>query len=192
MTIAPDLPAPGVQSTEDRRQISRRFIIHAREELAKNNRLQAGEKAWGAVVQPLKAIAELRGWQHQSHRDVYAVALQVAQEYSFDVYQVNALADAYRVGHENFYENYRSLDELADMIDRVETLVPYLNRLTDVPPRQVRIASNAQLRNLRQITGNNNLRIGDTSPVGFSRNHPAPDSDNGSTSSDHPDENDAI
>ena len=192
MTIAPDLPAPGVQSTEDRRQISRRFIIHAREELAKDNRRQAGEKAWGAVVQPLKAIAELRGWRHQSHRDVYAVALPVAQEYGFDVYQVNALADAYRVGHENFYENYRSLEELADMIDRVENLAPYLNQLTDMPPRQVTIASNAQLRNLRQITGNNNLRIGDTSPVGFSKNHPPPDDGNGGMSSDSPAGNDTI
>ena len=39
---------PGVQSTEDRRQISRRLIIHAREELAAGNRLQAGEKSVGS------------------------------------------------------------------------------------------------------------------------------------------------
>ena len=71
MTIAPDLPAHGTQSVADRLQkIGRRMIIHAREELEAGNRLQAGEKAWGAVVQPLKAIAEQRGWPHQSHRDV--------------------------------------------------------------------------------------------------------------------------
>ena len=66
MTIAPELPLPGVQSDEDRRQISRHLIIHAREELAQGSRLQAGEKAWGAVVQPFKAIADQRGWRHQS------------------------------------------------------------------------------------------------------------------------------
>ena len=54
MTTAPVLPAHGVQSAEDRRQICRRMIIHAREELEAGNRLQAGEKAWGAVVQPLR------------------------------------------------------------------------------------------------------------------------------------------
>ena len=78
MVAAPDLPTPGVQSTEDRRQISRRLIIHAREELAAGNRLRAGEKAWGAVVQPTKAIAEQRGWPHQSHRDFREVTSQVA------------------------------------------------------------------------------------------------------------------
>ena len=75
MLTAPDLPEPGEQSLDDRRQISRRFIIHAREELEKGHRLQAGEKAWGAVVHPLKAIAEQRGWRRQSHRDIHNVGL---------------------------------------------------------------------------------------------------------------------
>lgn len=61
-----------------------KLLIHAREELAEGNRLQAGEKAWGAVVQPMKAIAEQRGWPHESHRDVREVVSQVALEYGFD------------------------------------------------------------------------------------------------------------
>ena len=169
MTIAPDLPPPGVQSTADRLQISSRLLIHAREELAKGYRLQAGEKAWGAVVQPIKAIAEQRGWPHQSHRDVYEVASQVILEYGFDTDQAHALTNAYRVGHENFYENQYNVEELAGMIERVEDLVPYLHRLTAAPPRPFTITSNAQLRRLRRLTGNDALEIGDRSPVGFSR-----------------------
>ena len=167
MTTVPDLPAHGVQSTEDRRQICRRMIIHAREELEAGNRLQAGEKAWGAVVQPLKAIAEQRGWPHQSHRDVREVGFQIALEYGLDPAQIDAMTDAYRVGHENFYENHRSVEQLADMIGRVEGVAPFLSSLTAIPPRPFTITSNTQLRRLRRLTGNDDLQIGDTSDVGF-------------------------
>ena len=174
MATAPELPPPGIQSAEDRCQISLRLLIHAREELAAGNRLQAGEKAWGAVVQPMKAIAEQRGWPHKSHQDVREVARQVALEYGLDDDQKESLYDAYRVGHENFYENYRGIEELAEMITRVEEVAPVLIRLTSEPPRPFTITSNAQLRRLRRLTDNDHLEIGDTSLVGFSRNHPSP------------------
>lgn len=170
MTTVPDLPPPGVQSDEDRRRISEIFIAQAREELAQSSRLQAGEKAWGAVVQPFKVIAEQRGWPHKSHQDVREVARQVVLEYGLDNDQSEILSDAYRVGHQNFYENYYRVGELADMIDRVEGLLPYLVSLTTTPPRPFAITSNTQLRRLRRLTGNDSLEIGDTSPAGFSKN----------------------
>ena len=171
MTTIPDLPLPGVQSDEDRRRISEIFIAHAREELAQGSRLQAGEKAWGAVVQPFKVIAEQRGWPHQSHQAVREVARQVVLEYGLDNDQSEILSDAYRVGHQNFYENYYRVEELADMIDRVEGLLPRLIQLTTIPPSPFTITSNTQLRRLRRLTGNDSLQIGDASPVGFSKNH---------------------
>lgn len=171
MATVPNLPPPGVQSDEDRRRLSSIFIAQAREELAKDSRLQAGEKAWGAVVQPFKVIAERRGWPHKSHQDVYDVSSQIALEYGFDHDQSLALSDAYRVGHQNFYENYHRAEELADMIDRVEGLLPYLVSLTTTPPRRFTITSNTQLRRLRRLTGDDGLEIGDTSPVGFSKKH---------------------
>ena len=171
MTVVPDLPPPGVQSTSDRLQISSSLLVHAREELANGHRLQAGEKAWGAVVQPIKAIAEQRGWPHQSHRDVMEVARQVALEYGFDHDQSEALTNAYRVGHENFYENQYNVETLTSMIERVEDLAPYLHQLTATPPRPFTITSNVQLRRLRRLTGNDALEIGDTSSVGYSLSH---------------------
>ena len=168
MTVAPELPAHGVQSTEDRLRISLRIIIQAREELKMGSRLQAGEKAWGAVVHPVKAIAEQRGWRHKSHQDVHAVMSQVVLEYGFDGDQAQALSEAYRVGHENFYENFRSPDELSEMIDGVERVLEALIDLTTSPPRPFTINSNTQLRRLRRLTGNDDLEIGDTSDVGFS------------------------
>ena len=144
------------------------MIIQAREELKMGSRLQAGEKAWGAVVHPVKAIAEQRGWRHKSHQDVHAVMSQVVLEYGFDGDQVQALSEAYHVGHENFYENFRSPEELSEMIDGVERVVEALIDLTAMPPRPFTITSNTQLRRLRRLTGNDDLEIGDTSDVGFS------------------------
>ena len=172
MLVAPDLPEPGEQSLDDRRRISRRFMIHAREELGNGNRLQAGEKAWGAVVQPLKAVAEQRGWRHQSHRDIHNVGLQILAE-SPDVDLQDAISEAYRVGHENFYENHRHPEELAEMMDKVEDVMPVLEVLPDTPPRPFTIASNTQLRRLRSLTGDDGLQLGDTSAVGFSLKHDA-------------------
>ncbi len=171
MTTAPDLPAHGVQSTEDRLRITLRMIIQAREELASGSRLQAGEKAWGAVVLPVKAIAEQRGWRHKSHQDVHAVLSQLVLEYGFDTDQAYALSLAYFVGHENFYENHRSPEELSEMIDGVERVMEALIDLTTSPPRPFTISSNTQLRRLRRLTGNDDLQIGDTSDVGFSLQH---------------------
>ncbi len=168
MSTAPDLPAHGVQSVADRLQISRHMIIHAREELIMGSRLQAGEKAWGAVVHPVKAIAEQRGWRHGSHQDVHAVLSQLVLEYGFDTDQAHALSEAYRVGHENFYENYRSPEELSEMMDRVEEVLPDLIGLTARPPRPFSITSNTQLRRLRRLTGKESLKMGDTSDAGFS------------------------
>ena len=171
MSTAPDLPAHGAQSVADRLQISQHMIIHAREELANGSRLQAGEKAWGAVVHPVKAIAEQRGWRHESHQDIHAVMSQIVLEYGFDGEQILALSQAYFVGHENFYENHRSPETLTEMMDRVEEVLPDLIEITTMPPRPFTITSNTQLRRLRRLTGNENLEIGDTSDVGFSLQH---------------------
>ena len=175
MTTALDLPTPGAQSVADRLRISRIMISEARRELIEGSRLQAGEKAWGAVVHPVKAIAEQRGWRHESHQDVHAVMSQVVLEYGFDSDQVQALSEAYRVGHENFYENFRSPEELSEMIDGVERVVEALIDLTKSPPRPFTITSNTQLRRLRRLTGNDELQMGDTSSVGFSLNHGSTD-----------------
>ena len=50
---------------------SERLMRHAEEQLAKGDRLQASEKAWGAAVHRLKDIANKRGWEvRHAHRSV--------------------------------------------------------------------------------------------------------------------------
>ena len=168
MTTAPNLPAPGPQSTEDRLQISRRFIIQAREELAKGHRLQAGEKAWGATIQPLKAAAEQRGWKHDSNKDLRDVGTQLVSEYG-EGKLAHALSEVYYIGHRNFYENYQSKEELEEMLDKLEEALPALASLPNRPPRSMTIESNTELKRLRLLTGRDDLEIGSKSDTGFSQ-----------------------
>ena len=172
MADLPPLPEPGFQSRDDRRTIGRRFILQARQHLEEGDRLQAGEKAWGAIAHNLKAIGELRGWRHDSHRLVEYIGRQIVAE-SLDTDLGEAISDVYRLGHENFYENQRSEGTLAYCITQAETALPVLEALQEEFPKSFTISSNNQLRRLMELTRNRDLNVGDSSPVGFSLKHPA-------------------
>ena len=171
MTTIPPLPEPGVQSPEDRRAISLGFIRDAREELEHGSRLQAGEKAWGAVAQYLKIIGEQRGWRHDSHHQLDNIARHILAEY-YDYELALALSDAYNIGHKNFYENQWGLCKIRETIEEVEEVLPLLESIGFQAPRPFTIISQRQRRRLAELTGNDGLQVGDTSPVGFSLRHP--------------------
>ena len=141
MAGLPPLPEPGFQSTDDRRAIGRRFISQARNYLEQGDRLQAGEKAWGAIAHNLKAIGELRGWRHNSHRLVENIGRQIVAE-ALDTDLREAISDVYRLGHENFYENQRSEETLRYVVAQAEEALPVLEALQQENPRSFTIASN--------------------------------------------------
>jgi uncharacterized protein (UPF0332 family) len=141
MAGLPPLPEPGFQSTDDRRAIGRRFISQARNYLEQGDRLQAGEKAWGAIAHNLKAIGELRGWRHNSHRLVENIGRQIVAE-ALDTDLGEAISDVYRLGHENFYENQRSEETLRYVVAQAEEALPVLEALQQENPRSFTIASN--------------------------------------------------
>ncbi len=180
MTTIPPLPEPGKQSPDDRKSMSLRFVLQAREELKVGNRLQAGEKAWGAVAQYLKIIGEARGWQHGSHRQLESIGRHIRAEYpDFGSEEfADALSDAYHKGHRNFYENWSTPGEVEDVVEGVEKALPVLESLASEAPRYFQITSNGERRRLVELTGNHELQIGDESPVGFSLRQ-SPDSANG-------------
>lgn len=170
MAVLPPLPEPGIQRAEDRRTIGRRFLYQAAQHLLDGDRLQAGEKAWGAIAQNLKVIGELRGWHHGSHQQIENIGRQIVLEFG-DVELSELLSEVYHNGHQNFYENQRTLAEMRGTIDAAEQALYALERLQQAPPRPFTIASNTQLRRLRALTDNEQLQIGDSSPVGFSLKH---------------------
>ena len=171
--IFPPLPDPAEnQPPEARRAMGLRLIKQARYELNEGDRLQAGNKAWGAAVQFLKIIANERGWNHTSNRQLESVGKQLAAEYSeFSGILFSTLGDAYHKGHENFYENRRSLGDVEDAVEGIERVIPVLEQLAYIEPRPVQIDSNSQLRRVKALTGSDDLKVGDESPVGFSLKH---------------------
>ncbi len=175
MTTIPPIPPHGEHQTPDeRRQLARRFIIDARQELATGNRLQAGEKAWGAVAQMFKLAAERRGWQHMSHPHIVNIGRHLRAEYEEDYASqtlADAIYDAYDKGHRNFYENWTSLDEVERVVEGIEEFLPTLDAMASAEPRPFTITSNTQRDALRMLTGNYQLQVGDRSDAGFSLRH---------------------
>ena len=194
----PHLPDPvgrgQYHSPENRRRMAQRFITQAHNELMDGNRLQAGEKAWGAVAQHLKLVGEARGWSHTNHRQVESIGRHIRAEYpELDSPTLaDAMSDAYHVGHANFYENQRTHDEITDVVEIVERTLPSLERLATEAaqnPRPFEITSGSEARRLREVTGNRELQIGDKSSVGFSRKHGPDSSNNGGGSNAAPSSN---
>ena len=64
---------------EDHAGHSDRLIRHAWEQLEQGDRLQASEKAWGAVAHALKDIAARRGWRNRAHTHNEAIAARLAK-----------------------------------------------------------------------------------------------------------------
>ena len=179
MADLPPLPEPGFQSPDDRRAIGRRFIIQARHYLEQRDRLQAGEKAWGAIAHNLKVIGEQRGWSHKNHQQIENIGRQIVAECQALYPDLNeAISDVFHNGHRNFYENQNSLEEMRETVESAEEALSALEAIQQMPPCPFTISSARQLRRLTSLTGNRDLNIGDTSPVGFSLKHSPHDAGN--------------
>ena len=176
MTTTPALPEPGFVTVEDRVQISRRFIQQAPYELHWGDRLQATEKAWGALAQMLKAHGQQRGWLNLGgHRTVGHIARHLDDEFD-DIAVLRAYVAADN-GHRNFYDNEMSPPEIEGIIEVVANVLPDLERVLREPPRPFTIGDADQRWRVRTLTGRQYLGIGDTSPVGFSNTHQPPESE---------------
>ena len=170
-----ELPEPGYQDIEDHARISRRFLEHARGQLAEGERLQAAEKVWGAAAHALKAVGMQRGWIHDGHANLFDIGEHLGKEFGkseqFDRYLARA-----DYMHRNFYDNDRSELAINFALDDVEKLVDELEEIRKLPPRPFIVQDNDDRIRLGRLLG---LRrgqrppIGDRSAVGFSRTHSA-------------------
>ena len=116
---------------------SQRLMEHAQEQLAKGDRLQASEKAWGAVAHQLKAIADSRGWKYDTHQQTYGIVRRLAAETE----EPAGFRDLFSVAaglHQNFYADTMPLEELAYEIGRARTFLDMLNRPEFSQPRGTR------------------------------------------------------
>ena len=110
-----------MQQTETYRERSREFLYKAREELEGGDLVQASEKSWGAAALIVKAVADLRGLDHQSHRHLFSVVGDMARETN-DTELVRLFHVANGL-HGNFYEDWLSRELVEQGIRDVELLV---------------------------------------------------------------------
>ena len=112
-------------------EYSRRLIKQANYELVeKGDRVQASDKAAGAVAHAVKAIGEDRHWRHASHNLRREIMDLIAAE--FDRPELRALQDAADRLHDNFYEDLFQDWQLAE---RLSTLTALLESLMEVRSR---------------------------------------------------------
>lgn len=107
------------------RDQSKVFLSQASEELAKDDLCQASEKGWGAAATMVKAVAQNRGWRHNSHVSLFRAVSRLAEEA-----QDNSLEMRFAVAgmlHTNYYENWlersaveTNLAEVAQFVERVD------------------------------------------------------------------------
>ncbi len=94
----------------DHIQTVRGFLVKADLEFAAGDPLQASEKLWGAASHVVIAVAQQRGWDHNSHGALRNVVRRLSAEYE-DPSLVGGFAVAEKF-HANFYHGFMGDDEL--------------------------------------------------------------------------------
>ena len=112
---------------QDNMTTSRQLIEHAEEELRNGESLQASEKAWGAVVHRLKAIARQRDWPHGGHYQLSQMVDRLVGETGDDEIQRSfSVAESL---HGNFYNNWKTEMMVRSNIEDVKRLLDKLSAI---------------------------------------------------------------
>ena len=142
---------PSNSESERYAQLSRQYIQRADEYLLVGDRVQASEKGWGAVAEAIKSIAEQRRWNHQGHRLLDDIVLQLSEEWERP--DVRRLFDIAERLHINFYEDALQLDAIAARVSDAKDLLRELETLRALPPRSVVLDSRERRLRWRRLTG---------------------------------------
>ena len=116
-------------ATQTYRLASRQLLTQARIELSEGDTRHASEKGWGAAAQMVKAIAEHRGWEHKTHRQIWQAVRRLNDEN-----REIALSVLFRSAnhlHSNFYEDIDAADDVGDALNDVEQFIHLLEPLTN-------------------------------------------------------------
>ena len=103
------------------------FMAQAWEELERGDLRQASEKGWGAASQMVKAAAEIRRWDHQSHGDSHKAIAFLAMEVG-DRSLRSLFASAGNL-HHNFYEGWLPVEAVQGYLEEVEVFVGRMERI---------------------------------------------------------------
>lgn len=106
---------------------SQQLLAKARQALSEGDLIQTSEKAWGAAAQAVKAVAERRGWPHQSHRDLFHALGRLATETGDP--ELNRLFHTANSLHTNFYENWMPEEQVRGGLEDVDLFVRRLGAI---------------------------------------------------------------
>ncbi len=137
-------------------QISRRSLQQSRIHLAEGDRLQASEKASGAVAAATKGVAELRNWAHDNHALRNSVVSQLAAELGRSTPDAQALyrgRAAANEQHQNYFDNVALEDDILRDIGFAEAYVLVIEKVMSEPPKPFTVAEDTDSYRIAQITG---------------------------------------
>lgn len=115
--------------TQTYQQAAGGLLEQATAELDAGDVRQASEKGWGAASQMVKAVAELRGWQHRSHASLFATIDRLVQETGDE--ELRRLFNGAGQLHVNFYENWLSREYVQSGLDDVRRLLELLTPMAE-------------------------------------------------------------
>ena len=98
---------------------------HAYRELERGDRLQASEKAWGAVAHRLKVVADNRGLAYESHLQAFDVERAILPD-APDPERMSMLFAIAHALHQNYYIDFIPPDMLRQRLDRTQELLDIL------------------------------------------------------------------
>ena len=117
-----------MQQSQTYRGLSREYLTKAFKELEDGELTQASEKGWGAAAQIVKAVANERGMDHSSHRDLILRANELTRETGDR--EIEIQFDIASALHRNFYEDTLDpeavewrLEHVARFVDRMEGML---------------------------------------------------------------------
>ena len=124
--------APGPSPDEEaarNMEISHNFLRQAREELAREDLLQASNKAWGAAAYAIKAVAEKRRWFNDADWRLQEAALVITEEQGDKDILLGFLAA--RQAHYHFYHHEHHAYTYSQIIDVAEVMVNRIGNLLE-------------------------------------------------------------
>ena len=109
---------------------SERLMQHAFDELAKGDRIQASEKAWGAMAHTLKAIADERGLTYEQHSQVRGILRVILADVA-DPTRRSLIRGGFTTAadlHRNFYDDVHLIEDIDQYLEDVQTAIGLLNQ----------------------------------------------------------------
>ena len=108
--------------TTEHAETAREFLAASDREFDDGDILQGAEKLWGAAAHAVMAVAQERGWPHESHRSLKNAVNRISAELD-DPYIETCFGLAEKF-HRHFYHD--SMEEYERHIDR-----PHVKRFVD-------------------------------------------------------------